>query len=112
MDDCLFCKFVKGDIIVNPVYESDSILAFPNNNPAADTHLLIIPKNHIGSLSDINEEHGKFLVEVYQVVQKLVVEKGLKELGYKVIVNGGKSQHVPHLHFHLLGGEWKKGRQV
>ena len=112
MDDCLFCKFVKGDIAVSSVYESDSILAFPDNNPAADVHFLIIPKNHISGLGDITEEHSQFLVEVYQAVQKLVVEKGLKELGYKVVVNGGKSQHVPHLHFHLLGGEWKKGRQV
>ena len=108
MNDCIFCKIVKKEIPSNLVYESDTIVAFPDINPSADVHFLIVPKEHIGSASDIGEENANLLVEVYQTVNKLVEDNNLKDNSYRVVVNGGKAQHVPHLHFHLLGGNWKK----
>lgn len=107
MDDCLFCKIIKREIPANIVRETDSLVVFPDINPSADVHLLIVPKQHIGEIGEIGE-NGQLLSEVYQVVNKLVVDNNLTDDLYRVVVNGGKAQHVPHLHFHLLGGQWKK----
>jgi len=106
--DCLFCKIIKKEIPSNIVYETNSLVVFPDINPSADMHLLIVPKDHIGGISDIEKSHGDLLSEVYEVVNKLVKENNLTNNLYRVVVNGGKAQHVPHLHFHLLGGQWKK----
>lgn len=106
--DCIFCKIIKGEIPKQFNFESENLVVFPDINPSADTHLLIVPKKHLGGIEDITEENGKLLVEVYQTVNKLVKDNNLTENLYRVVVNGGKAQHVPHLHFHLLGGQWKK----
>lgn len=108
MSDCLFCKIINKEIPKEFTFESDSLVAFPDINPSADIHILIVPKEHIGSVEDIKAEHGPLLSEIYQVVKKLVADNNLQDNLYKVVVNGGKAQHVPHLHFHLLGGQWKK----
>lgn len=106
--DCLFCKIVKGEIPSKLVYESDSVIAFPDINPSADLHLLIVPKEHIGGIGDLGSGKGEILEKIYEAINKLVVENNLKDNLYRVVVNGGKAQHVPHLHFHLLGGQWKR----
>lgn len=108
MDNCLFCKIARRQLPVKILFESDSIIAFPDINPSADRHILIVPKEHIGGIQDIKAEHGALLAEVYQVVKNKVKEFNLENDSYRVVVNGGKAQHVPHLHFHLLGGQWKK----
>lgn len=110
MDDCIFCKIVKKEIPAEILYESDKISAFPDINPSADTHILIVPKEHIATFGDLVEDHGKLLVEVYSVAKKLAADNNLDNDLYRVVVNGGKAQNVPHLHFHFLGGEWKKDR--
>ena len=84
------------------------MVAFPDINPSADVHLLIVPKEHIGRIEDLGKGSGSILEEVYLAVNKLVADFNLKDNLYRVVVNGGKAQHVPHLHFHLLGGQWKK----
>lgn len=106
--DCLFCKIIRGEMPKDFNYESDRLVVFPDIHPSADLHLLIVPKEHIGGIEDLNQSHGQLLAEIYQVVNKLVAENNLKDGLYRVAVNGGKAQHVPHLHFHLLGGQWKK----
>lgn len=108
MDDCIFCKIIKKEIPSNIIHESDSLVVFPDINPSADVHLLIVPKKHLSAVSEINKEHGQLLAEIYQAVNKLVKEFNLTDNLYRVVVNGGKAQHVPHLHFHLLGGQLKK----
>lgn len=108
MDNCIFCKIIRKEIPKDFDYESENLVVFADINPSADTHLLIVPKGHIGGVQDLGEKHGVLLAEVYTTVNKLVKEKGLEESLYRVVVNGGKAQHVPHLHFHLLGGQWKK----
>lgn len=107
MDDCLFCKIIKREIPSNIVHETDTLVVFPDINPSADIHLLIVSKQHIGGIGEIGE-NGQLLSEVYQVVNKLVVDNNLTDDLYRVVVNGGKAQHISHLHFHLLGGQWKK----
>lgn len=108
MEDCLFCKIIQKEIPAKLVFESDNLIAFPDIHPSADTHILIVPKKHIKGMQGLAEVDGKLLVEVFEVVKKLVSQYNLGDNLYRLAVNGGKAQHVPHLHFHFLGGNWKK----
>lgn len=108
MNDCIFCKIIKKEISSNLVFESDGLVAFPDLSPSAEIHILIVPKKHFGGIQDLGETDGELLAEVYSTINKLVSENNLSERMYKVVVNGGKAQHVPHLHFHLLGGNLRK----
>ncbi len=108
MNDCIFCKIIRKEIPSNIVYESEDIVAFPDINPAADTHILIVPKKHMTGVQDLTKADGSLLANVYLVVNKFVKEYNLGSDSYRISVNGGKAQHVPHLHFHLLGGNLKK----
>ena len=106
MNDCLFCKIIKGEIPSNKVYEDDEILAFYDINPAAPIHILVIPKKHIDSLAKIEKEDEVLIGKIYGIINKIAEEKGFKEEGYRVIVNCGENggQEVMHLHFHILAG--------
>jgi histidine triad (HIT) family protein len=108
MDDCVFCKIGEKKIPAEIKYESDNIIAIADINPASEVHILIMPKAHVKTIRDA-KGMGKLLQEVYSVVDDLVEQNKLHEDEYRVLVNGGKAQKVPHLHFHLLGGKWKKG---
>lgn len=108
MDECIFCKIIKKEIPKKFAYESDILVAFEDISPSADIHLLIVPKSHIGGIDDLGSEHSSLLSEIYKVANELVAQNNLENDSYRVVVNGGKAQHVPHLHFHLLGGNWKK----
>ena len=107
MEDCLFCKIIKGEIPSTKVYEDEDILAFEDINPAAPIHTLVIPKKHITSLAHMGKEDEEIIGKIYGVINKIAEEKGVKEKGYRVIVNCGKDggQEVMHLHFHLLAGK-------
>lgn len=106
MEDCLFCKIIKGEIPSIKVYEYEDILAFNDINPAAPIHILVIPKKHIESLAHMQKEDEAIVGKIYGVINKIAEEKGFKENGYRVIVNCGKDagQEVMHLHFHVLAG--------
>ena len=106
MEDCLFCKIIKGEIPSTKVYEDDEILAFNDINPAAPIHILVIPTKHIASLAHMEKEDEAIVGKIYGVINKIAEEKGFKESGYRVIVNCGKDagQEVMHLHFHILAG--------
>lgn len=106
MEDCLFCKIIKGEIPSTKVYEDEDILAFNDINPAAPIHILVIPKKHIESLAHMKKEDEAIVGKIYGVINKIAEEKGFKDNGYRVIVNCGKDagQEVMHLHFHVLAG--------
>ncbi len=107
--DCIFCKIVAGEVKTKLLWESDMVLAIADVNPIADVHILIIPKRHIASVLTIKEDDGKELVEMYNAAAQLVEERKLS--GFRLVFNGGKLQHVPHLHMHLTDGgkvDWKK----
>lgn len=106
--DCIFCKIIKKELPSKVAFEDNDIIAFYDINPAADIHILITPKEHMESFNDLDENYGKLLIQVYKVAQQLVVDNNLKEGYYRVLINGGKAQIVPHLHFHFLGGKWSK----
>ena len=105
--DCIFCKIINKEIPSTIVYEDEEILAFEDINPAAPVHTLVIPKKHITSLATMTEEEAKIISKIYLVINKLAEEKGIKERGYRVVVNCGEEggQVVQHIHFHLLGGK-------
>lgn len=106
MEDCLFCKIIKGEISSSKVYEDDKILAFNDINPAAPIHILVIPKKHITSLAHMEKGDEVIVGKIYEVINKIAEEQGFKSSGYRVIVNCGKDagQEVMHLHFHILAG--------
>lgn len=107
MEECLFCKIIKGEIPCKKVYEDEEILAFHDINPAAPIHILVIPKKHITSLAHLKEEDEKIVGRIYTVINQIAEKNQFKEDGYRVIVNCGKNggQEVMHLHFHILAGK-------
>lgn len=107
MEDCVFCKIIKGEIPSDKVYEDEEILAFKDINPAAPIHILVIPKKHIPSLVELEQGDEEIIGKIYKVINKIAKEQGIDNKGFRVIVNCGKDggQEVNHLHFHLLGGK-------
>ena len=113
MSDCLFCKIVEGEITSNKVYEDDRILCFHDVDPQAPVHVLIIPKKHIPSLDDLQEEDADLISYIMLKVKDIAAELGL-ENGYRLVNNCGEDglQTMKHLHFHLIGGRkltWPPG---
>jgi len=107
MQDCIFCKIIKGEIPSNKVYEDDEILVFHDINPAAPIHILVIPKKHISMLTDLRKEDEALVGKIYTTINKIAEKEGFKEQGYRVIANCGKDsgQEVMHIHFHILAGK-------
>ena len=104
--DCIFCKIVKGEIPSNKVYEDESCFAFMDINPQAPVHCLVVPKEHISSINELNDENICTAARVLKAIPKIAEILGLKN-GYRVISNVGEDgcQSVKHLHFHILGGK-------
>ena len=105
MENCLFCKIVNGDIPSTKVYEDELVLAFRDIAPQAPTHILVIPKQHIGSVAEITAENSTVVAHIFETIAKVAAAEGL-EKGYRVVSNCGEHgcQSVKHLHFHILGG--------
>lgn len=106
--DCIFCRIVKKEIPAKVVLEDEDIISFEDIHPSADIHILIVPKIHIKNFKELEEKHKDILLKVYVTATKLVGQFNLENDFYRVVVNGGKAQEIPHLHFHFLGGNWKK----
>lgn len=113
MEDCLFCKIIRKEIPSKIVYEDDDVLAFWDIHPLTPVHILFIPKKHIVSLATMEENDAAVIGKIYNAINKVAEEQGIKEKGYRVIVNCGDDggQEVKHLHFHLMGGK-KLGTKI
>jgi len=114
MSDCLFCKIIDGEIPSDIVYENEHVLAFNDINPIAPIHILIIPKDHISTLNDLEEKHTQTMGEIFLAAKKIASEKGISESGYRTIFNCNKDgqQTVFHIHLHLIAGRqmtWPPG---
>ena len=114
MSDCLFCKMIAGEIKPDVVYENDYVLAFRDLNPQAPVHILIIPKKHIATIADIDDEDVMLMGGILLAAKTVAQLEGLSESGYRTVFNckqdGG--QEVYHIHLHLLGGramKWPPG---
>lgn len=105
MNDCLFCRIVRGDIPARKVFEDDQVIAFHDINPARPMHLLVVPKRHIESLQTVTAADEPVLGHMLAVANQLANENGSPD-GFRVIINSGRvgGQEVPHLHAHLVGG--------
>ncbi|MBJ6363101.1 histidine triad nucleotide-binding protein [Paenibacillus sp. GCM10012307] len=105
--DCLFCKIIEGQIPSKKVFESDTVLAFYDIQPAAPEHVLIIPKKHIPTMNDVTDEDDAVVAEIFAAARQIAAKLGIAESGYRLINNCNKDsgQIVFHLHFHLLGGK-------
>ncbi len=113
MEDCIFCKIIKKEVPADVVYEDDEIIAFKDIQPAAPIHILVIPKKHIASLAQLTKDDETLIGRIYTVINEVASKQGVKERGYRVIVNCGEDggQEVGHLHFHLLAGK-KLGEKI
>ena len=113
MEDCVFCKIIKGEIPSEKVYEDEEILAFKDINPAAPIHILVIPKKHIATILDVKPEDNYLISRIYTVINQIAKDIGIEKEGFRVIVNCGKNagQEVMHIHFHMLGGK-KLGTKI
>ncbi len=113
MDDCIFCKIGAGQIPSKIVFQDDEIFAFEDIHPQAPTHILICPRKHFASLTDVLPADAPLLGRLHLVAAKLAAERNLLS-GFRVLVNNGAGagQSVFHLHLHLLGGRqfrWPPG---
>lgn len=113
-EDCLFCKIACGEIPSRRQYEDERFFAFHDISPQAPTHLLVIPKEHIPTLDDLEGRHAGLMGELMTLMPRLARELGISETGYRIVANcrEGAGQSVFHVHFHLLGGRpmrWPPG---
>ena len=111
MDDCLFCKIVKGEIPATKVYEDEKVIAFNDIAPAAETHVLFIHKEHTKNVTEMMQDRPEQLKDIFSAIGSWTKEKGLDESGFRVVNNCGESagQTVFHTHFHVLAGKKLRG---
>jgi len=102
MDDCVFCKILNKDIPAEFIYEDDTCVAFKDINPKAETHVLIIPRDHISSVMDMEEKEIETVGRLVFAAKKIAKKMNLS--GYNLQFNVGKDggQEVFHIHLHLM----------
>lgn len=113
-DDCLFCRIASGEQDADVVAEDDDWLAFRDINPQAPTHVLVIPKRHVGSVDELDDADRDLAGELLLAARRVAREEGVADGGYRLVSNTGRraGQSVAHLHFHVLGGrsmKWPPG---
>jgi len=113
MDDCIFCMIANGQIPTDMVYEDDRIAVFRDTAPQAPVHVLMVPKEHIASLDDLDDGHAELIAYMMLKIKEIAKSEGL-ENGYRCVINTGADgqQSVKHLHIHILGKrqmQWPPG---
>ncbi|CUH94150.1 hypothetical protein P22_0212 [Propionispora sp. 2/2-37] len=113
-NECIFCKIATKQIPVEPIYEDEQVIAFPDINPAAPVHVLLIPKMHIDHLLAVKPQDSAILARLSAAIPKIAAKLGLTDDGFRVVINTKKNggQTVHHLHYHILGGRsmnWPPG---
>ncbi|MFC1961714.1 histidine triad nucleotide-binding protein [Chloroflexota bacterium] len=105
-DDCVFCQIIAGKIPGKLVYQDDRVVVFPDINPAAPTHLLVVTRKHIPSVAHLSDSETDIVGHMVRVANQMARKHGFAESGYRLVINCGKEggQVVPHLHMHLLAG--------
>jgi histidine triad (HIT) family protein len=105
MKDCIFCKIVGGEIPSRKVYEDELVYAFHDIHPVAPVHFMLIPKEHVESMAQLEEKHERVMGHIMVLAHRLARQEGSVE-GFRTIVNTGRigRQDVMHLHVHVIGG--------
>ena len=114
VDTCVFCKVVKGLVRADIVYQDDAVVAFKDIHPQAPVHVLVIPRQHITALWEVDSSHEPLLGHVLNACNAVADVMGVGDSGFRVAINNGPDagQSVDHIHFHLLGGrklQWPPG---
>lgn len=114
MSDDLFLKIINREIPADIVYETNEVLAFRDINPQAPVHVLIIPKEWIPTMNDLQTQHESLVGKLFQAAIEIAREEGISDDGYRVVMNCNEAggQAVYHIHLHLLGGRqmsWPPG---
>lgn len=114
MSNCIFCQIARKEIPAKIVYEDEEIIAFDDIRPQAPVHTLIIPKEHIPTLKEVDQEKAELLGKILVKAREIAAQKGIDQSGFRLVLNTGpdSGQEVFHLHFHLLGGRrlgWPPG---
>jgi histidine triad (HIT) family protein len=106
MTDCIFCKIITGDIPSTHVFRDEQVTAFRDLNPAAPTHILLVPNKHIDSVNTLAEDDEQLIGHLFTTAKQIAAQEGIAEGGYRLIVNtnADAGQTVFHIHLHLLGG--------
>lgn len=114
MEDCLFCRILKGEIPSEKVYEDDYVYAFRDISPQAPVHVLVVTKEHVRDVAEAASLPEDALAACLKAVGTVARQEGLAGNGFRVVANCGKDacQSVPHLHFHVLGGRQMADRMV
>ena len=104
--ECIFCRIVAGEIPADIVYQGKELIAFRDIHPQASTHIVIIPKSHIASMTDLTSSQQALMGRLILLAKELAEKEGISASGYRLSVSTGADggQLVPHIHFHLLGG--------
>ena len=105
MENCLFCKIIKGEIPSTKVYEDEYVYAFNDISPVAPVHVLVIPKEHIACADEVTAQNSIYIAKVFEAIGKIARDLGI-EGKYRVVNNCGETagQTVFHMHFHLIAG--------
>jgi histidine triad (HIT) family protein len=106
VSECIFCKIAKGQIPAEKVFENEELVAFKDINPAAPTHILIVPKEHIPTLNDLHTEKISLAGRLIAAAREVAKKTGIDKSGYRTIINCNREagQEVFHLHVHVMGG--------
>jgi histidine triad (HIT) family protein len=99
--DCIFCKIIRKEVAKELLYEDETAVVFADINPVKPVHLLIVPKDHIEDFVKVTDT--VLFSKLFFIAQQMVAREGLKDRGFRLVVNGGGAQVVPHLHIHLMG---------
>lgn len=111
---CLFCRIIRGEIPAARVYEDDRVVAFNDINPQAPMHVLVVPKEHVATLNDLDPGHDALAGEMVRRAAAIAKARGYDASGYRTVFNcnADAGQTVFHLHLHVLGGRtmaWPPG---
>lgn len=106
MDNCLFCKIIKGEIPSTKVFENDQVFSFKDINPQTPFHVLVVPKKHVSSVAEIDQLSNDEIAACLLAIRQIAASESSLSGGFRIISNCGADacQSVPHLHFHILGG--------
>ncbi len=106
MPDCIFCKIINKELGSEIIFEDDIVVGFNDINPKTPVHILIVPRKHIPSVNNLEQDDEKIVGHLFLAAKNIAKEKGLSESGYRLSINVGRDagQEVDHLHLHLLGG--------
>jgi histidine triad (HIT) family protein len=106
---CAFCRIIEKTAPAEVVYEDNDLIVFKDINPKAAVHVLLVPKEHIPTINDLDEQHTAVMGKLFLTAKRLATQWSIAAQGYRLTVNVGRGggQIIDHVHMHLLSG-WRR----